>query len=78
MSKPTRADMSRARLAGVKLIKIHKCNLQVWPLFYSLKTIATLENYTCKSSNYNIDPCTIVDEMNLKCPAESRSLNREA
>lgn len=46
MSKPTRADMSRARLAGVKLIKIHKCNLQVWPLFYSLKTIATLETVT--------------------------------
>ena len=72
------ANKSRARLAGVKLIKIYNCNLQVWPLFYSLKTIATLENCTCKSFIYNIDPCAVVDEINFKCQAESRSLYREA
>ena len=66
VSKPTRAEQD------------YKCNLQVWPLFYWVwkKKIATLENYTCKSFIYKIDPCTLVDQ--IKCQVESRSLNREA
>ena len=39
------------RAPGVNSIKRYTCNLQVWLLFPTSETMATLVNYTCKSFN---------------------------